>query len=120
MKLTGAPVVVTGVANSVPIPTDSRTLGATGVGIQVVTTGAGTTYQVQISLDDPYQAGGIVNWFTPAAGQSTGTISGSGVAAGVYVGAITTFCTAIRLSVSVTAGTVTTITAWQADNTLGA
>jgi hypothetical protein len=118
MKLTGAPVVVVGVANSVPIPTDSRTLGVSGVGVQVVTTGASTTFQVQISLDDPYQAGGIVNWFTPAAGQFTGTLSGAAVAAGVTVGSITTFCTAIRLSVSV--GTSTSITAWQSDNTLGA
>jgi hypothetical protein len=119
MKLTGAPLSVAGVANSPPIPTDTRTLTA-GVGVSVTTTSASTTYQVQISLDDPYSAAGVVNWFTPAAGQFTGILSGAIVAAGTYVGQITTFCTAVRLQVTVNAGTPATILAWQSDNTLGA
>lgn len=118
MKLTNSPLVVTGVANSQAIPTDSRSLQGTGVGVQVVTTGGSTSYQVTYSLDDPWAAGGIVNWITPVSGQFTGTISGTTVAAGAYAGNITVFCTAVRLQVTV--GTSTTIMVWQADSTQGA
>jgi hypothetical protein len=124
MKLTSAPVVFTSAAASllVAIPTDSRTLGAGGVGVSVTTVGASTSYQVQITLDDIYAPGytpATGNWFTPAAGQFTGVISGTTVAAGTYIGQITTYCTAIRLQVTALT-TSASILAWQQDSTQGA
>ena len=123
MKLTNAPISVAGVANSPAIPTDSRTLQGGGVGVSVTTTSGATTYQVQITLDDVFAAGynaATGNWFTPAAGQFTGILSGSAVAGATYIGQITTYCTAVRLSVTVNAGAPATILAWQADSTAGA
>ena len=119
MKLTSAPLVLLTTGNSVAVPTDTHTLGVNGVGVSVTTVGASTTYQVQYTLDDPWSAAGIVNWLTPAAGQFTGTLSGTTAAAGTYVGNINVFCTAVRLSVTVIT-TSASIMVWQADNTLGA
>ena len=119
MKLTSVPLVVTGAAASATIPTDTRTLGPGGVGVSVTNVGGGCTYQVQISMDDPYSAAGVTNWASPATGQFTGLVSGSTVSAGTYIGQITTFCTAVRLNVTAGSGT-TSILVWQADSTQGA
>lgn len=122
MKLTGIPLVLLTAVPSQPIPTDSRTMGLSGVGVQVTTVGASTSYQIQITLDDIYASGynpSTGNWFTPVSGQFNGTISGATVAAGTYMGQITAPCTALRLNVSVIT-TSASIMAWQADNTLGA
>jgi hypothetical protein len=118
MKLNLNPIVVSAVANSAPIPTDTRS-NPTNIGVNVNSTGA-NTYQVQITQDDVYAPGYVAssgNWYTPPTGQFTGTLNGT--AAGFTNGVITGFCTAVRLSVSVYASGSVSIQCWQTDSTQG-
>lgn len=109
MKLNLSPIVVTGVAVSAPIPTDSR-LNATQLGVSIVVS-ATATYTIQYTLDDPYAAGGIVNWYTAT------TTPATTAASNAYT--ITQVCTAVRLNVSASTGTVS-IQVWQTDSAQGA
>lgn len=114
MKLNLAPIVISGIANSPWIPTDSRVVSPV-IGINVVlSAGGGQAYTIQTTMDDPYAAGGIVNF------NSTPTLTPvlSGAASGAYT--ITgQFVTAVRVVVSASTGTVT-VNAWQSDSALGA
>jgi hypothetical protein len=114
LKLNLAPIVVTGIANSPWIPTDSR-LATPTVGLNVILSAGGAqTYSVQTTQDDPYGAAGIVN-FT-AAPTLTPALSATASAQYTITGQ---FVTAVRVVVSASTGTVT-VNAWQSDNNLGA
>lgn len=112
MKLTGQPIVVTGVAVSPPIPVDSRSNPINIFG--AVVDGGVSTYAVQYTTSDVFAAGYSAasdpQWTAVTGAPTTGTkpynITGLGA-------------TAIRLSVTVGPATVS-ITAFQSDNTLGA
>lgn len=112
MKLTGQPIVVSGVAVSPPIPTDSRSNPINIFG--AVVDSAAATYSVQYTTSDVFAAGYSAasdpQWTNIPSGPTTGSkpynITGLGA-------------TAIRLNVTVGSGTVS-ITAFQSDNTLGA
>lgn len=114
MKLIGAPIVVTGVAVSVPIPVDSRS-NPISIGVNIVDGGV-STYAVQYTLDDPYAVNAAnvsippTHWFAVPGGATTGN--------GVVN--VTVMCTAIRLSVSVGPATVTIQNVYQAESTQGA
>jgi hypothetical protein len=117
VKLNLNPIVVASPTTpNVAIPADTRS-NPTNIGVRVTATAG--TYQVYITLDDVYAAGYTStagNWFIPAAGQFTGTLSGT-TFTGTSIGNITVLCTAVQLQV--TAGTAT-IQAWQTDSTQGA
>lgn len=114
MKLNLAPIVVSGIANSPWIPVDSRVVSPV-IGLNVILSGGGgQTYSIQTTQDDPYAAGGIVN-FT-AAPTLTPVLAPTASAQYTLTGQ---FVTAVRVVVSASTGTVT-VNAWQSDNTLGA
>jgi hypothetical protein len=117
MKLSSNPIVVTGVANSVIIPVDTR-MNPTNVFGSVIDGGV-STYSIQYTTSDVYAPGytaasdpmfaGAGNSIPngPTTGSKPFSINGTGV-------------TAIRLSVTVGPATVTLGPVFQADNTLGA
>lgn len=107
MKLNLAPIVVSTVSASVPIPTDSRTnANDQGITVPCVCAGAGPfAYQVQATMDDVYAAGwnpATANWMNFGASQTTTAQVNATVPA-----------TAVRVNVTSVTGTIT-ITAWQA------
>ena len=114
MKLNQAPILISGVTNSPWIPVDSRVVSPViGVNVSGVVA-AGATYSVQTTQDDPYAAGGIVNFtaapvLTPVL---AGTANGQYTITGQFV-------TAVRVVVTASTGTVT-VNAWQSDSALGA
>lgn len=95
--------VVTGVANSAPVPMDHRAQFF-NVGVEVIVS-ATATYNVQYTLDDIYGTG-TINWTSV-----TTTIPTSGTvltgASTNQVANITIPCSAIRLNVTASTGTVT-------------
>lgn len=112
MKLNLAPIVVTGVANSPWIPTDSRGSSPT-IGVNVVVS-ATATYSIQTTQDDPFGPAGIVNF------NATPTLTPALAATASQAYTLTgQFITAVRVVVTASTGTVT-VNAWQSDSTLGA
>jgi hypothetical protein len=96
--------VVTGVANSASIPMDHRAQFF-NVGIEVLVS-ATATYNVQYTLDDIYNPLITPTWFNvtttiPVAGT---TFVGASANA---VGNVTVPCSAMRLNVTASTGTVT-------------
>lgn len=125
MKLNQVPLVLTAAGVTQPIPTDSRSLGGSGVAISVVQAGVGpNTWQVQYTLDDVFAPGYVAangNWNTPQANQFTGTLNASAnVAPGGFFGSFTGYATAIRLNASILTVGSLSLQAWQADSTQGA
>jgi hypothetical protein len=113
MKLTSTPIVVTGVANSVPVPVDTRSNPVTVFGS--VTDGGVSTYAIQYTTSDVFAAGYSAAadpmWTTvpnaPTTGSKPFNISGLGI-------------TALRVSVSVGPATVTLNPVFQSESTQGA
>lgn len=95
--------VVTGVANSPAIPMDYRAQ-VFNVGVECIVS-ATATYNVQYTLDDIYGTG-TINWFNAVT-----TIPASGTvltgASTSQMASITVPCSAIRLNVTASTGTVT-------------
>lgn len=87
---------VTGVANSPVIPMDHRAQFF-NVGIEAVVS-ATATYNVQFTLDDVYNSAITPTWFN---------ITGFTGATASAVGNLTIPCSAIRLNVTASTGTVT-------------
>lgn len=112
MKLTGAPIVVAGVAVSPPIPVDSRSNPINIFG--AIVDGGASTYAVQYTTSDVFAAGYVSasdpQWTAipsgPVGGSKPYNITGLGA-------------TAIRLNVTVGPATVS-ITAFQSDSSQGA
>jgi|SRR5579859_1114177 len=88
---------VTGVANSPVIPMDQRAQFF-NVGI-AVTVSATATYNVQYTLDDIYNSAITPTWFTMAAPFTGASANASGN--------FTIPCSAIRLNVTASTGSVT-------------
>lgn len=114
MKLTSTPIVVTGVANSAPIPLDTRSNPINVFG-SLVEAGGASTYSVQYTTSDVYAAGYVAGsdpqWTAIPSGPTTGSKPFNLTALGA---------TAIRLSVSVGPGTVTIGPVFQSDSSQGA
>ena len=112
MKLTNAPIVVTGVAASPPIPLDTRSNPVNVWGSLV--DGGSSTYAVQYTTSDVYAAGYVPasdpQWTVVPSGPTTGSkpFNLTGVGA-----------TAIRLNVTVGVSTVTIGPVFQSDSTTG-
>lgn len=113
MKLTGAKIVVTGVAVSAPIPTDTRTNPMNIWGS--IVDGGVSTYSIQYTTSDvfdpAYVAASDPQWTSIPSGPTTGSkpfnITGLGA-------------TAIRLNVTVGPATVTLGPVFQGDSSEGA
>jgi len=112
VKLNLSPIVITGIANSPWIPVDSRA-GSPCIGVNVVIS-ATATYSIQTTQDDPFAAGGIVNF--NASPTLTPALSAATSAAYTIVNQ---FVTAVRVVVTASTGTVT-VNAWQSDSLQGA
>jgi hypothetical protein len=113
MKISSNPIVVTGVATSVPIPVDSRSNPINVWGS--VTDGGASTYAIQYTTSDVFQAGynpaTDPDWTsipsTPTTGNKPFNLTGIG-------------CNAIRLNVTTGPATVTLGPVFQSESTQGA
>ena len=114
MKLNLAPLVVTGVGVSAPIPTDSRA-GSPTFGISCVVSAANVcTYEVQYTIDDVFAQG-----YNPATGNWTIVPAFPATTAATQQSSVSQFATAFRLNVLTSTGTVS-IQIFQSDSMLGA
>jgi|SRR6266850_1077215 len=113
MKISSTPIIVTGVAVSVPIPADTR---ASPINIWgSIVDGGVSTYKVEYTTSDVFAAGytaaGDPQWTTipssPVGGSKPFNITGLGL-------------TAIRLNVTTGPATVTLGPVFQSDSSVGA
>lgn len=113
MKLTNAPIVVSGVAASPPIPVDTRQNGINLWGS--IVDSAAATYSIQYTTSDVFAAVYVSasdpQWSNIPSSPTTGSKPFNVTALGV---------TAIRLNVTVGTGTVTLGPVFQGDSTQGA
>lgn len=113
MKLTGAPIVVAGVAVSVPIPVDSR---SNPVNVWGSLTDAGvSTYTIQYTTSDVFAAG-----YNPATDAMWTTVPGAPTTGSKPFNITALGLTAFRLNVSTGPATVTINAVFQSDSTVGA
>jgi hypothetical protein len=112
MKLVSTPIVITGVASSPVIPTDSR-INPTNV-FGSVTDGGVSTYAIQYTTSDVFAPGytvaGDANWTTITGAPTTGSKPFNLNAIGA---------TGIRVNVTTGPATVTINAMFQSDSTLG-
>jgi hypothetical protein len=113
MKLVNTPIVVTGVANSPPIPADTR---ANPINIGgSITDGGVSTYQLQYTTSDVFAPGYV------SATDPMWTVIPTAPTTGTFPFNITGLSlTAIRLHVTTGPATVTINQVFQADSSVGA
>jgi hypothetical protein len=113
VKICSTPQIVTGVAVSAPIPADTRSNPINIFG-SIVDSGA-STYTIQYTTSDVFAAGynpaTDPQWTTVPSAPTTGSKPFNITALGL---------TAIRLNVTVNAGTVAIGPVFQSDSTVGA
>ncbi len=114
MKLTINPVVVAGVAASVPVPVDTR-LATTSMAVNLNFGASGTVVQVQYTTSDIWAAGYSAAADTWTNAGSAVTSTGAGVVTVQLVGSTVIVATAIRCNVTTSTGSFS-FTVWQASN----
>lgn len=113
MKLSSTPIVLTGVATSVPIPLDTRSNPINVFGS--ITDGGVSTYAIQYTTSDVYAAG-----YNPAADPMWTAIPGAPTTGSKPFNLTALGATAIRVNVTVGPATVTVNPVFQSDSTQGA
>ena len=114
MKISSTPIVITGVAASLPIPVDTRSNPVNVWGS--IIDGGVSTYAIQYTTSDVFAAG-----YNPATDPNWATIPGSPPTTGSKPWNMTGVgATAIRVNVTTGPATVTINATFQSESTQGA